>query len=46
LDTIPEGQTLNEWAVGHIPFKLRGAKTIKTYEEAQEAAVNFAKYVG
>lgn len=46
LDTIPEGQTLNEWAVGHIPFRLRGAKTIKTYEEAQEAAVNFAKYVG
>jgi hypothetical protein len=46
LGEIPEGQTLNEWAVGHIPFRQRGAKVIKTYEEAQIAAANFAKYVG
>lgn len=38
--------TLNSWAVGHIPFKLRGRKTIHSYEEAYEAAVNFAKYIG
>lgn len=45
LDELPEGANLNEWAVDHIPFKMRGAKVIKTYEEAQQAAANFAKYV-
>lgn len=40
-----EEMTINHWAVGHIPFKLRGAKTIHSYEQAYEAAVNFSKYV-
>ena len=38
--------TLNSWVVGHIPFKLRGSKTIHSYEDAYKAAVNFAKYIG
>lgn len=38
--------TINQWAVGHIPFKLRGRKTIHSYEDAYKAAVNFAKYIG
>jgi hypothetical protein len=38
--------TLNSWAASHIPFKLRGSKTIHSYEDAYKAAVNFAKYIG
>jgi hypothetical protein len=41
-----EDFNLNKWAVDHIPFKLRGAKTIHSYEDAYKAAVNFAKYIG
>jgi hypothetical protein len=37
--------TLNKWAASHIPFTLRGSKTIHSYEDAYKAAVNFAKYV-
>lgn len=40
-----EDFNLNKWAAGYIPFKLRGSKTIHSYEDAYEAAVNFAKYV-
>jgi hypothetical protein len=45
-DHKDEEFTLNTWAVGHIPFKLRGSKTIHSYEDAYKAAVNFAKYIG
>jgi hypothetical protein len=38
--------TLNKWVVSHVPFKLRGSKTIHSYEDAYKAAVNFAKYIG
>jgi hypothetical protein len=41
-----EDFTLNKWVVSHIPFKLRGSKTIHSYEDAYKAAVNFAKYIG
>lgn len=40
-----EEMTLAGWAVNHIPFRLRGSKTIHSYEDAYKAAVNFAKYV-
>jgi hypothetical protein len=40
-----EEMTLNSWAVGHIPFKFRGGAKISSYEQAYEAAVNFAKYI-
>lgn len=48
-DDMANGSTaelaVNDWALAYIPFNLRGSKKIKTYEEAQEAAANFAKYV-
>ncbi len=37
--------TFNQWVAEYIPFNLRGSKTISSYEQAYEAAVNFAKYV-
>ncbi|CAB4219037.1 hypothetical protein UFOVP1604_120 [uncultured Caudovirales phage] len=37
--------TLAKWATEYIPFRRRGSKTIHSYEQAYEAAVNFAKYV-
>lgn len=40
-----EEMTLAGWAVNYIPFRLRGSKTIHSYEDAYKAAVNFAKYV-
>jgi hypothetical protein len=40
-----EEMTLNSWVTGYIPFKLRGSKTIHSYEDAYKAAVNFAKHV-
>ena len=45
-DNKEEDFNLNKWAVDHIPFKLRGGKTIHSYEDAYKAAVNFAKYIG
>lgn len=40
-----EDMTLAKWAVEYIPFRLRGSKAIRSYEDAYQAAVNFAKYV-
>lgn len=40
-----EEMTMAKWATQYIPFKLRGSKTIHSYEDAYKAAVNFAKYI-
>lgn len=45
LDGVKEELSINEWAIGYIPFTLRGFKKIKTYEDAQVAAANFATYI-
>ena len=37
--------TMAKWATQFIPFKLRGSKTIHSYEDAYKAAVNFANYI-
>ena len=37
--------TMVKWATQFIPFKLRGSKTIHSYEDAYKAAVNFANYI-
>lgn len=36
---------MNIWAVEYIPFRLRGDKVIESYEDAYDAALNFAKYI-
>ena len=40
-----EEMTMNKWAAQYIPFRLRGSKTIHSYEDAYKAAVNFANYI-
>lgn len=40
-----EDMELNSWATQFIPFRLHGSKTIETYDDAYQAALNFAKYV-
>jgi hypothetical protein len=40
-----EEMTMTKWATQFIPFKLRGSKTIHSYEDAYKAAVNFANYI-
>lgn len=42
----PDLMTMNTWAVQYIPFFLRGSITIKTKEQAIEAATNYLKYIG
>lgn len=41
-----EEMTMAKWATQFIPFRLRGSKTIHSYEDAYKAAVNFANYIG
>jgi len=38
--------SMNEWATRYIPFKLRGSRVIKDWDDAREAAINFSKYIG
>lgn len=38
--------SMNEWATRYIPFKLRGSRVIKDWDDAKEAAINFSKYIG
>jgi hypothetical protein len=40
-----EEMTMAKWATQYIPFRLRGSKTIHSYEDAYKAAVNFANYI-
>lgn len=52
-DTIEEAKTYVKLqdlkkdirVVDFIPFKFRGSKTIDTWEEAEEAAINMSKYL-
>lgn len=45
LDKLGEDVSMNEWALGYIPFRLRGSETILSMDQAKQAAINMSKYL-